>query len=46
MKEQIIYLDSSAIIKRYVKEPGSKVVRSIYLKRILVRIRYLLIYGI
>lgn len=27
-----VYLDSSAIIKRYVKEPGSEYVRKIYLK--------------
>ena len=32
MKEQIVYLDSSAIVKRYIKEPGSDAVRSLYLK--------------
>lgn len=32
MKEPIVYLDSSAIIKRYVREPSSEVVRDIYLK--------------
>jgi len=28
----LVYLDSSAIIKRYVKEPGSEYVRKIYLR--------------
>ncbi|RLF13964.1 MAG: PIN domain nuclease [Thermoprotei archaeon] len=32
MKEHIVYLDSSAIIKRYIKEPGSDYVRKTYLK--------------
>ena len=32
MNEQIIYLDSSSIIKRYIKEPGSDIVRKLYLK--------------
>ncbi|RLG74611.1 MAG: PIN domain nuclease [Thermoprotei archaeon] len=32
MREQIAYLDSSAIVKRYVKEPGSSTVRKLYLK--------------
>ena len=32
MKEQKIYLDSSAIVKRYVREPGSKAVREVYLR--------------
>ena len=32
MKGQIVYLDSSAIVKRYMKEPGSDLVRSFYLK--------------
>ena len=32
MKGQIVYLDSSAIVKRYIKEPGSDLVRSFYLK--------------
>ena len=32
MKGQIVYLDTSAIVKRYIKEPGSDLVRSFYLK--------------
>ena len=32
MREQIVYLDSSAIVKRYIKEPGSNEVRSAYLR--------------
>ncbi len=32
MEGQTIYLDSSAIVKRYVKEPGSDTVRILYLK--------------
>jgi len=32
MKEQIVYLDSSVIIKRYVEEPGSDIVREFYLR--------------
>jgi len=32
MREQTVYLDSSSIVKRYVKEPGSSVVRELYLK--------------
>ena len=32
MKDQVIYLDSSAIIKRYIEEPSSSKVREIYLK--------------
>lgn len=32
MKEQTVYLDSSAIVKRYVKEHGSEEVRKQYLK--------------
>jgi len=28
----IAYLDSSAIIKRYLNEPGSNVVRALYVK--------------
>jgi len=28
----IVYLDSSAIVKRYIDEPGSKVIRDLYLK--------------
>ncbi len=30
MSDQIVYLDSSAIVKRYVSEPGSEYVRNIY----------------
>ncbi len=32
MREQIIYLDSSALVKRYIKEPGSDLIRRLYLK--------------
>lgn len=32
MRETIVYLDSSAIVKRYIKEPGSDIIRNIYLK--------------
>ena len=32
MRGEVVYLDSSAIVKRYVREPGSDVVREIYLK--------------
>ncbi len=32
MEEAVVYLDSSAIVKRYIKEPGSNIVRNIYLK--------------
>jgi len=32
MKEETVYLDSSSIIKRYVKEPGSPFVKDLYLK--------------
>ncbi len=32
MKEIVIYLDTSAIIKRYIKEPGSNIVRKTYLR--------------
>ncbi|MGC8607952.1 MAG: type II toxin-antitoxin system VapC family toxin, partial [Vulcanisaeta sp.] len=31
MKERVIYLDSSAIVKRYISEPGSDYVKSLYL---------------
>jgi len=31
-RELAIYLDSSAIVKRYIEEPGSNVVRELYLK--------------
>ncbi len=30
MKEEIVYLDSSAVIKRYIKEPGSTYIRNLY----------------
>ena len=32
MKQRIVYLDSSAIVKRYIKEPGSDFVRNLYLE--------------
>ncbi len=32
MKESIVYLDSSAIVKRYVKEVGSDLIRRTYLR--------------
>ena len=32
MRGEKIYLDSSAIVKRYVKEPGSDYIRDLYLK--------------
>jgi predicted nucleic acid-binding protein len=32
MREQVVYLDTSAMIKRYIKEPGSDTVRELYLK--------------
>ena len=32
MNDQIIYLDSSVIIKRYIKEPNSDFVRGLYMK--------------
>jgi len=32
MRESIAYLDSSSIVKRYIEEPGSRVVRDVYLK--------------
>ena len=32
MRGKIVYLDSSAIVKRYVKESGSELVRGYYLK--------------
>ncbi len=32
MNAPIVYLDSSAIIKRYLEEPGSKAVRDLYIK--------------
>lgn len=30
MAEKIVYLDSSATVKRYVEEPGSDDIRSLY----------------
>ncbi len=30
--KQIVYLDSSAMVKRYVEEPGSEEVRKTYLR--------------
>ncbi len=32
MRGRVVYLDSSAIVKRYVREPGSDVVRRLYLR--------------
>lgn len=32
MRGPVAYLDSSSIVKRYVEEPGSSVVRDVYLK--------------
>ncbi len=32
MSGQILYLDSSAVIKRYIKEPGSDFVRDVYVR--------------
>ncbi len=32
MREKIVYMDSSAIVKRYVKESGSDTVRKVFLK--------------
>jgi predicted nucleic acid-binding protein len=32
MRGTIVYLDSSSVIKRYIKEPGSARIRDIYLK--------------
>ncbi|RLE95765.1 MAG: PIN domain nuclease [Thermoprotei archaeon] len=32
MSEQVAYLDSSAIVKRYIREEGSDVVKRLYLK--------------
>ncbi len=32
MRGRVVYLDSSAIVKRYVREPGSDVVRGLYLR--------------
>lgn len=31
MKERIVYLDSSAVVKRYISEPGSDYIKSLYL---------------
>ena len=30
MNEKVVYLDSSAIVKRYIAEPGSDLVRNVY----------------
>ena len=30
MKKQLVYLDSSTIVKRYVEEAGSEVARDVY----------------
>jgi len=30
MRGQAVYLDSSAVLKRYVQEPGSDLVRELY----------------
>ena len=32
MREPVVYLDSSAIVKRYIEEPGSRRVREFFLK--------------
>jgi len=32
MKEHVAYLDSSSLVKRYIEEPGSNLVKDIYLK--------------
>ncbi|BCS92543.1 hypothetical protein [Metallosphaera javensis (ex Sakai et al. 2022)] len=32
MEHQVIYLDSSAIVKRYIEEPGSDRVREVFLR--------------
>ncbi|MEM3713447.1 MAG: type II toxin-antitoxin system VapC family toxin [Nitrososphaeria archaeon] len=32
MSEEIVYLDSSSIIKRYIKEKGSNLVETLYMK--------------
>ena len=32
MRGPIVYLDSSSMVKRYVEEPGTKIVREAYLK--------------
>jgi len=32
VREMMVYLDSSAIVKRYIKEVGSDVVGKVYLK--------------
>jgi len=32
MRDPVVYLDSSSMVKRYIEEPGSKIVRDIYLK--------------
>ncbi|MEM1555672.1 MAG: type II toxin-antitoxin system VapC family toxin [Desulfurococcaceae archaeon] len=32
MREKVVYLDSSVIIKRYIEEPGSKYIRQLYIQ--------------
>jgi predicted nucleic acid-binding protein len=32
MRGEVFYLDSSAIVKRYIEEPGSPTIRKLYLK--------------
>ena len=32
MREEIVYLDTSALVKRYVLEPGSDFIRKLYLR--------------
>jgi len=32
MKEKVIYLDSSVIVKRYIEEPGSEYIRQLYMQ--------------
>ncbi|MGB9658920.1 MAG: type II toxin-antitoxin system VapC family toxin [Nitrososphaerales archaeon] len=32
MRGLVAYLDSSSVVKRYIKEPGSSIIRDIYLK--------------
>uniref|UniRef100_A0A7C4HDG2 PIN domain-containing protein n=1 Tax=Staphylothermus marinus TaxID=2280 RepID=A0A7C4HDG2_STAMA len=42
MREKVVYLDSSVIIKRYIEEPGSEYVRQLYTQAYngLIRITY------
>lgn len=39
MTGQIVYLDSSAILKRYIKEPGSEKAREIFVKTLAGELR-------